>query len=303
MEAMDMPGRSTWEDIFTSEGSNLKLPVSQLKVDEFFIPTMDMKMVSGRAFEKDRSSDKYSVVINQTLSQMFGWTEAEALENNILYPGYDRPFDIIGVVNDFHFQSLHQNIAPLAFFHNDSHMWGKQRDVAIKFEQDKIEEVLAFTRSQWDLRVNAIPFEYSILDDELNALYANERDMGKLIAGFSAFAIFIAMLGLTGLVAFATEQRKKEIGIRKVLGASIAGIFLLINKQYIKLILVAILMAIPITWWIMQGWLDNFAYQIKLSPFAFVASAALIIFISFVSVSYLSLNAASANPAKVIKDE
>ena len=300
--AMDMPGRGSWEDIYGAEGSDKELPIAQLKVDEYFIPTMGMKIIEGRAFEQDRTIDHQGVVINETAAGLFGWTVAEALDHRIVYPE-SLPFDIIGVVNDFHSQSLHQNIQPLILFHEQARMWGDQRVVAIKFDNAQIETVLAAAEKSWTKRADQAPFEYAILDEELNTQYANEQQLGRLTSVFSGFAIFIAMLGLMGLVAYSAEQRKKEIGIRKVLGASVMRVFFLLNGQYFKLIVLGIIIAVPVTIWYLREWLADFAYRIDIGPGAFIFAAALVTVLALLSVSYLTLSAASVDPAKVLKDE
>ncbi len=301
--AMDVPGRGTWEDIFSTEGSDLKLSVAQLKVDEYFVPVMNMKMAEGRAFGENRSIDQYSVVINESLASMFGWTNQEALDHTITYPGHEKPFDIIGVVNDFHFQSLRQDISPLALFHSRSDMWGDQQNVVVKFQQQSLSAVIASIEESWDVRSAGTPLSYSILDEELNNLYDEEQSLGSLLACFTGLAILIAMLGLIGLVAFSTNRRKKEIGIRKVLGASITRIFLLINRQYLVMIGIAMLISIPATWWMAEQWLANFSYHTNVKWYVFLLSGIVITLISLISVSYLTYSAASANPAEAIQDE
>lgn len=301
--SMDVPGRGSWEDIYMREGSDIKLPISQLKIDEHFFPTMGFELSRGRAFDKERSSDRDGLIINETTARMFDWTIDEAMGKKILYPGYPRDLTIIGVVNDFHFQSLHQNIAPLMFFNVKSDMWGDQRVVTIKYQSEEASETIAFVHTAWKkFSVNA-PFDYSFFDQELDQLYAQEARLMKLVAFFTGFSIFIALLGLVGMVAYLVTQRRKEIGIRKVLGASTARIMILVNSLYLKLVLLAIALSIPLSWWAMQNWLESFAYRIDINPLIFIVAGVAEIVLAVLCVGYLTMRAASINPALVLKDE
>ncbi len=301
--SMEVPGRGSWEDIFSREGADIKLPISQIKIDEHFFPTMGLQLVAGRSFDDDRAADDHAVIINETTARMFDWTNEQALDKQIIYPGYPTDLRIIGVVNDFHFQSLHQNIAPLAFFNLKSHMWGDQRVVVVKYRADNAEEVLANIEGVWDQHANLSPFEYAYYDRELEQLYEDERRLGRLFGIFSAFSIFISILGLVGLVSYAAEQRKKELGIRKILGASIAGLFVLMNQQYLKLIAVALAISTPLAWWGMARWLEDFAYSVQINPLLFVLAGLAQIIFAIASVSYLVWRAARVSPATVLKDE
>ncbi len=301
--AMDMPGRGLWEDIFEREGSDIKLPISQIKIDDEFFPTMGLTLESGRAFEKGRPADKYGVIINETTERLFDWKDGEALGKKILYPGHPQPLQVIGIVKDFHFQSLRESIAPLMFLHIDSEIWGDQRVLAIKYKQEQEAHLLAQLENTWQQMGADLPFEYSYYDEELTQLYAQERSLSGLIAIFTGFSLFIAIIGLVGLLTYAAEQRRKEIGIRKVLGASIYQVFLMLNRQYLQLFLLALLLAIPLSWPSMQEWLNTFAYRVDINVYVFLMAGLVVIFLSFLSVSYLSLKAAKVNLAEVLKDE
>ena len=301
--SMDVPARGRWEDIYEREGANIKLPISQIKIDEDFFPTLGLTLAKGRAFEEGRPADRQGLIVNETTEKMFAWEDGNAIGKKILYPGYPEELRIIGVVKDFHFQSLRENITPLMFFHIDAPMWGNQRVVTIKYHQEQEEQLLAQLEQQWQKMGPEVPFEYSYYDDELAQLYDQERSLSGLISIFTVFSLFIAIIGLIGLLAYAAEQRRKEIGIRKVLGASILQVFLLLNRQYFKLFLLALALAIPLAWPAMQNWLDSFAYGVSINLLNFVAAGVLVALLAFLSVSYLSLNAASANLADTLKDE
>lgn len=301
--AMDMPGRGRWEDIYEREGSNIKLPISQIKIDENFFPTMGLSLAAGRAFGKGRPADRNGLIINETTARLFEWEEGEALGQKIIYPGYPHELQVIGIVKDFHFQSLRESITPLMFFHVDSDMWGDQRVVAVQYAQKDENQLLTQLENTWSQMALDIPFEYSYYDEELSQLYVQERSLSGLITVFTAFSLFVAIIGLVGLLAFAAEKRKKEIGIRKVLGASVFEVILMLNRQYLKLFLLALLLAVPLSWSSMQGWLNSFAYRVEVNPLVFLAAGVFVIVLSFVSVCYLSLRAASANLVEVLKEE
>ncbi len=301
--AMEMPGRGMSEDIFEREGSDIKLPINQVKIDEQYFPTMGLTLESGRAFEEGRPGDHNSVIINETTERLFDWEDGEALGKKILYPGYQEPLKVIGVVKDFHFQSLRESITPLMFLHINAETWGDQRVLAVKYRQEEAAQVLGQLEQAWDRIRNDLPFEYSYYDEELTKLYAQEQSLSGLISIFSGFSLFIAIIGLVGLLTFAAEQRRKEIGIRKVLGASIFQVFLMLNRQYFLLFLLALVLAIPLSWQTLQGWLNSFAYRIEMNVFVFLLAGLLVILLSFLSVTYLSLKAARVNLAEVLKDE
>jgi len=301
--AMDMPGRGMYEDIYMREGSDIKLPISQNKIDDRYFSMMGFSLVAGREFDKTRPADKDGLIINETTAKLFAWEDQEIVGKRIIYPGYPGDLKVIGVVKDFHFQSLRQDITPLMFFNIEAEMWGDQRVVSVKYAQKDEAKLLAQLEETWTSMAQDIPFDYSYFDEELAQLYEQERSLSGLISIFAGFSIFIAVIGLIGLLAFSAEQRRKEIGIRKVLGASIVQVFFMLNKQYLKLFILALILAVPLSWSSMQSWLNSFAYRIDISLFVFLIAGLVVIVMSFISISYLSLKAAATNPAIVLKDE
>jgi len=301
--AMDMPGRGAWEDFYTREGSNTRLSISQNKIDEYFFPAMNFSLVAGRTFEKGRGADKDGLIINETTARLFDWENEEALGKRIIYPGYPGELKVIGVVEDYHLQSLRQDIMPMMFFNLKADMWGDQRVVAIKYMQENEDTLLSKLEQNWENMTDNVPFEYSFFTEEIAELYAQERSLSGLFSIFTSFSLFIAIIGLIGLLSFSTEQRKKEIGVRKVLGATKLQIFSLINRQYIGLFVLALLLAMPLSWQSMQGWLNSFAYRVDVSFWVYLLAGGVVIILSIMSVSYLSLRIAATNPAEVLKDE
>jgi putative ABC transport system permease protein len=301
---MDVPGRGMYEDIFSREGSDAKLPVSQIKIDEHYFKIMNFQLVTGRAFERERPSDVNAVIANETTIRLFGWTPEEAIGQYINYPGNENSkHEIIGVVKDFHFQSLRQSIAPLMFNHVNSTMWGDIRAVVVKYKSDDLSALIQKIEKNWSGVLQDTPMEYSFLDEELAKQYQEESRMGGMFSVFSGLSIAIAIIGLVGLVAYSAEIRRKELGIRKVFGASTSRLVVMMNSQYIKLIVVALILATPVSWWLMQQWLNSFQYRVNLSPVTFAIVGLAEIGIAVVSVGYLSWRAATLNPANVLKDE
>lgn len=299
--AMEMPGRGSWEDIFMREGSETKLPISQIKIDEQFFPALELEIVAGRTF-REESTDDHNVIINETTARLFGWKSEEAVGEKIIYPGYPVDLRIIGVVRDFHFQSLHHSIAPLAFFHRDSYMWGDQRLLAIKYAGPNMQELISEAQSKWQAINPNFPFSYSVYSDELEQLYENENQLSRLITAFSGFSFLIALLGLIGLVSFAIDQRRKELSIRRVLGATYQQIFFLLNKQFLLLLLIGGLIAIPTSWKLLNGWLSTFAYSTNVQASIFVIAILVIGILALGSISLFVLKAIKTNPAETLKE-
>ncbi len=300
----EVPGRGSSEDIFGAEGTDISLPINTVKIDRYYFSTLGLKLSSGREFVYNTAADKVSVIINENGAKLFGWTPEEAVGKQIVSPGVDNgKLEIVGVVKDFHFRSLHSNISPLLFFSINSPMWGDSRVVAVKFKTNDAANLREKIEKRWSQLVPASPLDFSFYEEELEKQYQNEKRLAGLFFIFTAFSIGVGIIGLIGLVAYSADQRKKEIGIRKVFGASITRIFVMMNKEYIKLMLVAILVATPLAWWILQKWLASFAYHIDINPMVFLLSGGIEIVLSFLCVSYLSIRAAGLNPSKVLKEE
>lgn len=296
--------RGPFEDIFMREGDNMKLPITAFKIDDHFFNTAKLSLAAGRNFEEARPSDENAVIINETTARLFGWSPTEALSKRILYLGDDvGPQEVIGVVRDFHFQSLRQSITPLMFFNISSQYYNPSRIVAIKFQTTEVPELINKIEQRWNQRANATPFDFSFYEQDLKMQYQQEQRLGALFSIFSGLSIFIAIIGLVGLVSYSAEQRKKEIGIRKTFGASLTGIYIMMNSQYVKLILIGLVLATPTTWWLMTKWLESFAYQITISPWIFILAGISELLLALICVGYLALRAASLNPAAVLKEE
>ncbi len=266
------------------------------RVDYDFQKTMDFQMVQGRWFDKEFGADSSKIVLNEEAVRVMGFTPEEAIGENIrLWEEYD--LEVIGVVKDFHFQSIHRQVDP-AFFR-----LGSTWLAAVRLEKGREVQAMDQVQEVYESFSPGFIFEYDFLDKNYQELYNSERRIGTLSSYFAGFAILISCLGLFGLASFTAERRIKEIGIRKVLGASVTNIVLMLSKDFTRLVTVSIVIAIPISWYLMREWLSNFAYKINLGVWLFVGAALVSLVIAWLTVSSQALRAANINPAKCLKDE
>jgi putative ABC transport system permease protein len=302
--SVSMDIRGGYEDIYMREGDMKKLSISGYKVDEHFFETTKIQLASGRPFDMSRPSDKNAVVINETTARFFDWTPETALGKKIIYLGDDMgPQEVIGVAKDFHFRSLHQNIMPTMFFNYNSNAFGDIKIVLIRYNTQDIKGLIGKLENEWNKLVEATPFSLSFYDEQVKMQYQQEQRIASLFSVFTGLSITIAVIGLVGLVSYSAEQRKKEIGIRKVFGASLYRIYIMINTQYVRLLCISLLIATPASWLLMQQWLNTFPYRVEVDPLIFVISGLVELVLALLCVSYLALRAASLNPAAVLKDE
>lgn len=269
-------------------------------VDEDYINTLGMKIAAGRNFSSQMSTDSNSLVINASAARFLGFPDPV---NKIIYKssGGTNPtfkaYTIIGVVKDFNFSSLHDNISPVIMQLGDD-----EGALSIKVQTANLPALLKQVENDWK-GLTPAHFQYSFMDQDFNALYRSEQNIGTVFITFTILAIVIACLGLFGLAAYAAEQRTKEIGIRKVLGASIASITSMLSKDFIKLVCIAILIASPLAWYGMNKWLQGFAYRADFNWWFFVAAGGIAVFIAFITVSFQSIKAALMNPVNSLKAE
>jgi putative ABC transport system permease protein len=284
--------------------SELTMLHSQI-VDEDFIGTYDIKIVIGRNFSKDFPTDRQeAVLINEAAVQKLGWHDNPLGQQIEVFLSLDKRkrYRVIGVVQNYHFESLHKEIEPLILYNSNPH-GGNYYRISMRTSPERIQETVAFVKSKWNEFDSQYPLEYVFLDEEYDRLYRDEERLGQLFGYFTALAILIGCLGLFGLSAFSAEQRTKEIGIRKVLGASIPGVILLLVKEFTKWVAVAVLIAWPVGYFIMNKWLQNFAYRINLEFRIFLSAAMLALIISIITVIYQASRAALANPIDSLRYE
>jgi putative ABC transport system permease protein len=268
-------------------------------VDFNFIPDYKMKILAGRAFSKDFPTDTTeAMVVNETAMKMFGYSSPDEIIGR-RFKQWGREGKIIGVVKDFHYRSLQENIKPLSMRIDSSSV----SLVNIHIAAVNLPTTIASIESKWKQIIPSRPFSYVFLDDAFNKQYEKEDRFQKLFLNFSILAIFISCLGLLGLASYSTIQRNKEIGIRKVLGATVTNITTLLSKDFIKLVLIALVIASPIAWLGMNNWLKGFAYRIDIRWQVFVFAAVIAILIALFTVSFQAIKAAIANPVKSLRSE
>ncbi len=275
-------------------------------VDNDYLKTMNMEIVQGRAFDPARVTDSTGVVINETAARKFGFTDP--IGQKIYVPdhnlsGAPKPEDfteyqIIGVVRDFHWSSLRDNIGSLCF------QLGRSTGTAsFRYKGAETASIIAALEKNWKALSPDQPFSYRFLDESFAQMYDTEQRIGKIAGIFGLLSILVSCLGLFGLAAFMTEQRTKEIGIRKVLGASVGSVVGLLSRDFLKLILIALVIATPLAYYFIKSWLSDFAYRIDIEWWIFALAGSMAILVAFLTVGYQSMKAALANPVKSLRSE
>lgn len=267
-----------------------------LYVDYDFIPTYQIKMAAGRNFSRNYSTDTSMVVLNETAVRRLGWTPEQAI-GKLFYYGESKG-QIIGVTNDFHFESLHQQLSAVAMILQPNTLnW-----LSVPIQGD-VPTALSRVETVWKRFFPNRPFEYKFLDERFNKLYAREQTQQTLFSIFAGIAILISCMGLFGLSMFVAEQRTKEIGIRKVLGASVPSLVRLFSTDFLKLVLVALVIATPLAWYAMHNWLSDFAYRTTIHWWIFLLVGGLTVLIALLTVSVQSIKVALMNPVKSLRSE
>jgi len=268
-------------------------------VDEDYLQTLGIRLLKGRNFYRASLSDTGSVIINQTSARNMGLTDPVGKK---IYNSNERKavksFTIIGVIQDFNYESLKQPIGPLSLFLNTD-----PAAISFRVNPADMKGFLAKAESQWKQMAPAMPFSYQFMDEAFAQMYQSEQRVGKIALLFAVLAIVIASLGLFGLATFMAEQRKKEIGIRKVLGASVQGIVGLMTREFVWMVAISFVLAAPIAWWVMNKWLGDFAFRIPIAWWMFALAALLALIIAVATVSIQAFRAAVVNPVNSLKTE
>lgn len=278
--------------IFIEGEFNRRMPVYH--IDDQYLPTMGMKLVSGRNFSKEFGADSTNVIINQSASNILGFGE-DALGKTITVA--ESKLIVIGVVKDFHFKSLHQAIEPLLLMYNP---YG---GLIIKAKTKDMASLISDAESLWNSFNSKETFGYDLLDESYRKTYIKEQKMGTILNIFALLTIFVACLGLFGLVTFTAEQRYKEIGVRKVLGSTVLEIVTMLSKDFLKLVLISFLIAFPLGFYLMKRWLESFAYRIEIKWHIFILAGIITILIAFLTIGWKSYRAATMNPVDALKNE
>jgi len=277
------------------------LMTQEWDVDVDYISTLGMKIMAGRDFSSQMPTDSSALVINEAAAKQLAFTNPL---NKQLYVPQDnmvkvlKPYHIIGVVKDFNFQSLRDNVTPLVFMLDNN-----TGALSVRINSANIPALMSLIKNKWTGFAPNRQFNYSFMDQDFDSLYRSEQRIGTISITFTSLAIVIACLGLFGLAAYAAEQRTKEIGIRKVLGASMSAIIGMLSVDFIKLVLLAIVLASPFAWWVMNMWLQEFAYRQNIQWWVLAAAGVAAILIAFATISFQSIRAALTNPVKSLRSE
>jgi putative ABC transport system permease protein len=274
------------------------------QIDADYIPTMDMKIAAGRNFSKEMQTDSSAIIVNEAAAKFLGFADPvgktiyQSLGGNRKGGPNVKECHIVGVVKDFHFNSLREKIEPIVLTYGQN-----AGALAIRVSTANITALMAQVKDKWNSLSPGVQIDYSFMDQDFDASYRSEQRIGTIFIIFTSLAIIIACLGLFGLAAYAAEQRTKEIGIRKVLGADVSVIVGMLSKDFIKLVCIAIILASPIAWFVMTKWLQDFAYRITIQWWVIAAAGAGALVIAFVTISFQSVKAALANPVDSLKNE
>jgi putative ABC transport system permease protein len=286
--------------VFSMDAVSRQVKTLRYEVDDQYLPTLGVELIAGRNFSEEFGADSVAIILNETAVEALGWGE-EALGKTLTHSnneGKKVTYRVIGIVGDFHFKSLHERISPLVMT-----LGSNNGAVIAKVETADVSGLLASVKKQWAALAADEPFEYSFLNERFLQTYESERKMGQVLGIFAGLTILVACLGLFGLATFTAAQRTKEIGIRKVLGASVTSIVSLLSMDFLKLVGLAALIAFPLAWYAMHKWLQDFAYRINISWWVFVWAGLCAITIALITVSFHAIKAALKNPVRNLRTE
>lgn len=294
------PPEGNYSDIFRPRGEDTQeRGANYFIVDEDYQETLGLTLIDGRFFSRDFPSDSGAVVINEAAAKLFGWDKPVGQKLQTFWKENDEDVrGVIGVIKDYNFQSLKKEITSLVIF-----MGSQGNNLLIKLSPGEVTDKISIIRSKWKTFAPGVPFDYSFIEDDFNAKFRKEQQLGRIFMVFTCLAIIIACLGLLGLATFTAEQRSKEIGIRKALGSSTRAIMKLLLSEYLKLIAVSFLLAIPVSYIVITWWLNNFPYRINIGALSFLIGGIISLFAAIISISFQSLRAAAKNPVDSLRYE
>jgi putative ABC transport system permease protein len=271
-------------------------------VSQEYISTMGMKLAAGRDFDRNMATDSSAMIINETTARLFGRSPEDAIGMRIVDPfgttGNSQTYTVIGVVENFHFESLRQNISALSM-----RLSNYSDKMIVKVRAGDYERTISQIEETWASVAPGQPFNYYFMDDSFNSTYEAEQRLGQIFMIFTFLSILIACLGLFGLAAFNAEKRIKEIGVRKVMGASVGQIVYRLSSDFLKLVFIAILVSLPLGWYAMNKWLEDFQYRIEIPWWVYAVAALVAVAIALITVSYQAIKAAMVNPVKSLRSE
>ena len=301
---LDVLGSKHQGDNFRFEGMEKSKLFSVVWVNHDFFKTFNLDIVAGRPFmENITTDDTTALIVNEAMVKQLGWTTEDAIGRQFDFQRFHG--QIVGIVEDFNFVSKHKEIEPLVIQlrSNPEHFNFTLKYVAMKLKSDDLQKTVGAIEQKWKELAPGRPFDYFFLDQELDKLYKDEEKLGKVAGIFSILAVIVACLGLFALASFMAEERRKEIGIRKVMGGSVTQIVMLLSKDFSTLIAISFLIACPAAWYAIQAWLENFAFHIEINPVIFIFVGLLTLVIALITISYRALQAAYADPVKTLRHE
>ena len=287
---------------FRGDGPKRELTSTRLIVDPDYLKLYKIQLVEGRNFSSDSSANGREYIINESLAKELLKDNTKADFSSLLGKqfGFDSTGQIIGIAKDFNFNSLHHKIETMFMFNQTQ--WGYS-NMSVKINGSRAKEALGFIESVWKKVNPGIPYEYEFLDDHFKEVYRADSQIGTIVGVLAMLAIIISCLGLFGLASYAAEKRVKEVGIRKVLGASLQHIVFKLSKDFLKYVLIAALIALPLSWFAINKWLEDYAYRVDISWWIFLAAVVLAVVIALVTISFQAIKAAVANPVKSLRTE
>ena len=305
----DTPPYIWSQDYYQAGHKNAPLVVlNAITSDHDFLSTMGIHMASGRDFSEKFPTDTNNVILNESAVRALGWKQDDALGRYVLY-NENQKYKVVGIMKDFHISSFRYHIEPVAIFLYHNNKYRSPHDfLSIRFDKrtqssQQLQQLLSKIESSWKEVAPFLPFEYDFMSSLFAETYASETQTAWVLGLFTGLGIFIAVLGLFGLAIFTGEKRKKEIGIRKILGAKVSQIYVMLTKEYVKLILIAFILASPIAYYFMRSWLQGFAYQVTIGWASFLVPFLVMVAISALAVSYQSIRVSWLNPVDMIRDE
>jgi putative ABC transport system permease protein len=295
----NIPGRSFNQNaVFPTNDPQRRVNTSEAMIDYNFFETLNIELAEGRFFNRENAADKDAFIINETAARHL--FNSNALGKEITWERDRQSLTgrVIGIVKDFNYQSLHETVRPLVF-----RLIPDYNYVLIKIETNSLDQILTSIQTTWKKFDDRFGFEYSFLRDQVNQQYTTERNMSGVMITFAVLAAVIACIGLLGMAALSFRQKIKEVSVRKILGATLSQLAGLLLREFTITMIIAILLAVPFTFWIMNDWLQNFAFRTRINPMVFVGSGVLLLGIAWTTLSYLTIKVAGVNPAETLKAE
>jgi putative ABC transport system permease protein len=287
---------------FKGDGPLRQLTSTRLIVDPDYLTTFKIQLATGKNFSSEKSANAKEYIINESLAKELLKDNSKADMSSLLgkHFGFDSLGYIVGIAKDFNFNSLHHKIETMFMFNNTG--WGFG-NMSVRINGSKPKEAIAFIQSVWQKNVPDVPFEYQFLDDHFEELYRADSQISTIVGALATLAIIISCLGLFGLASYSAEKRIREVGIRKVLGASLQNIVVMLSRDFLKYVLIAALIAWPLSWLAVHQWLQDYAYRVQISWWIFLVAVIVAMIIAFVTISFQAIKAAIANPVKSLRTE